>query len=326
VRVLPNLITKQEKIENVLVRQGFRRSNHMIAPGLYAVGRPDENSEVLVTANYKLSVDALREHIDFNAWILVLDTHGINVWCAAGKGTFSTEELIKKIAKSRLNRIVNHKRMILPQLGAPGVSGYIVTAKTGFKVIYGPVRPEDLKTFIDQNCKANSNMRRVQFSLQDRLLLTPLEFIQSIRYSAVAFVMILLMALSGKYSLEDTQVAVQFGLWMFFATVMGTGVFPLALPKLRGKMFTTKALPLSLIWSVAALLSLTKYSVSIFECLGFMFMGSSLIELFALNFTGATPITSYSETKDETLKVMPLIVGSFLLGALVFGLAVWKVI
>ena len=48
---------------------------YSVAPGLYAVGAPDRESDVLVTANYKLSFDTLRRELKgFNAWVLVLDT------------------------------------------------------------------------------------------------------------------------------------------------------------------------------------------------------------------------------------------------------------
>ena len=68
--------------------------NYKVDPGLYALGAPDADSPVLVSANFKMSFDLLREALPGrNAWILVLDTDGINVWCAAGKGTFGTEEL-----------------------------------------------------------------------------------------------------------------------------------------------------------------------------------------------------------------------------------------
>src|SRR6266508_5754233 len=79
-------------------RVGAFRMNYAITPGLYAVGEPTKDSEVFVTANYKLTFDILRRELKgMNAWVLVLDTKSINVWCAAGKGTFGTEELIKRI-------------------------------------------------------------------------------------------------------------------------------------------------------------------------------------------------------------------------------------
>jgi CO dehydrogenase/acetyl-CoA synthase gamma subunit (corrinoid Fe-S protein) len=117
------------------------RNNYIVEPGMYAVGAPDKSSDVLVSANYKLSFDALRQVLKgLNAWVLVLDTKGINVWCAAGKGTFGTDELVQRISVTKLNRIVDHRRIIVPQLGAPGISGHEVKKASGFKVCYGPVR------------------------------------------------------------------------------------------------------------------------------------------------------------------------------------------
>ena len=75
-----------------------------------------------------------------DAWILVLDTNGVNVWCAAGKGTFGTDELIRRIEATGLPEIVSHNRVIVPQLGGPGVAAHEVRKRSGFRVVYGPVR------------------------------------------------------------------------------------------------------------------------------------------------------------------------------------------
>jgi CO dehydrogenase/acetyl-CoA synthase gamma subunit (corrinoid Fe-S protein) len=78
----------------IMVRWGISRNNYRVNPGLYSFGNPDNTSDVFVTANYKLSFDHLRKNLDgLSGWILVLDTRGVNVWCAAGKGTFGTNEL-----------------------------------------------------------------------------------------------------------------------------------------------------------------------------------------------------------------------------------------
>ena len=80
-------------------RTGAFRMKYSVAPGLYSIGGPDKDSDVFVSANYKLSFDMLRRELKgMNAWILVLDTKAINVWCAAGKRTFSADEIVKRIA------------------------------------------------------------------------------------------------------------------------------------------------------------------------------------------------------------------------------------
>ena len=137
--VLPKQIQSEWQLSDYIgqakVRLGFGRNNYRIEPGLYFAGKPDKKNNVFVTANYKLSFDKLRINLSgLNAWILVLDTKGINVWCAAGKGTFGTRELIYRIEQCRLKDRVDHKQIIVPQLGAPGIAAYEVKNATGFNV------------------------------------------------------------------------------------------------------------------------------------------------------------------------------------------------
>ncbi|MFC1651461.1 hypothetical protein ACFL2X_07810 [Candidatus Latescibacterota bacterium] len=135
---------------------------YTVNPGLYAANNPDSDSPVLVSANYKLSFDSLRSHLNNRpAWILVLDTFGVNVWCAAGKGTFGTSELVKRIKDVGLSNVVSHKTIILPQLGAPGVSAFKVKELTGFRAVYGPVRSNDINEYIDAGMRQIETRRIV---------------------------------------------------------------------------------------------------------------------------------------------------------------------
>lgn len=152
------------------------RMKYSVLPGLYAVGHPDENSPVLLSANYKLSFDILRRELNgLNCWMVVLNTKGINVWCAAGKGTFGTEEIIGKITNLKLNQLVKHHKVICPQLGAPGIKAHEVKKSTGFRVEYGPVFAEDIPQYLEKGLKATQEMRHISFGIFDRLILTPME-------------------------------------------------------------------------------------------------------------------------------------------------------
>jgi CO dehydrogenase/acetyl-CoA synthase gamma subunit (corrinoid Fe-S protein) len=123
---------------NVATHFGINRQKYIVDPGLYALGSPDQDSPVFVTANYSPSFRALRTALrGVDGYILVLDTKGINVWCAAGKGTFGTDELVLRIEQANLGEVVNHRRLIVPQLGAPGVAAHEVEERTGFGVAYG---------------------------------------------------------------------------------------------------------------------------------------------------------------------------------------------
>ena len=47
-----------------------------------------------------------------------------------GKGTFGTDELVLRIEQANLGEVVRHRRLILPQLGAPGVAAHEVEERT----------------------------------------------------------------------------------------------------------------------------------------------------------------------------------------------------
>ena len=124
VPVIGAKLTDRDILGAYKVRWGIKRMDYAVVPGIYALGDPDENSPVLVTANYKLSLDRLRQELaGIAAWIMPIDTSGINVWCAAGKKTFGSDTLIKALKDFRLADLVAHREIILPQLGAPGGGG-----------------------------------------------------------------------------------------------------------------------------------------------------------------------------------------------------------
>ncbi len=171
-------IRVKDIIDHIQARWGINRMGHKVEPGLYKLGKPGPDSPVFVTANYTLSFDALRSSLkDIDGYILVLNTYGINVWCAAGKGTFGTEELIRKIEETNLGQLIKHRNLILPQLGAPGVSAHIVKERSGFNIKYGPVRAGDIPAYLSEK-KVSAEARRVKFTLRDRLTLMPVEFKQ----------------------------------------------------------------------------------------------------------------------------------------------------
>src|SRR5512145_2217251 len=169
-----SLLTPEDRWGSFKCRLGAGRMHYAVDPGLYALGAPDEQSPVLVTANYKMSFDVLRQALPGrSAWILVLDTKGINVWCAAGKGTFGTYELIHRLEVSGVKKVVKNRKIIVPQLGAPGVAAHTVKQFSGFKVYYGPAQAADLPAYLDAGLKATPEMRVMPFLIKDRAVLIP---------------------------------------------------------------------------------------------------------------------------------------------------------
>jgi hypothetical protein len=293
------------------VRWGIGRLSYRINPGLYAVGQPDHRSPVLVSANYKLTFDALRKELSgLNCWILVLDTKGINVWCAAGKGTFGTDELFSRISKTGLSEIVSHKTLVLPQLGAPGVSAHEVTKRTGFSVVYGPVRAHDIKSFLDSGFKATEEMRTVKFTVWDRLVLTPVELVATAKYSLMVF---------GAFFIINLFAARPFGLADFIAyagaVVTGTVVTPVLLPIIPGRAFGWKGWLLGLCWTAGFLWFNGWFaSGSLLLALGYLLVLPSLAAFLAMNFTGSSTYTSFSGVIREMKIAIPLILLSSVAG------------
>ena len=181
------------------------RMKFRVTPGLYAVGNPDSESPVFVTANYKMSFDKLRSELGgIDGWIMALDTKGINVWCSAGKGTFGTDEIVKRIEATGLDKVVAKKKLILPQLGAPGVSAHEVKERSGFKVRYGPVKARDIPAFLKAGNKATPEMRRVTFNMRERAVLIPNDIVQNFKYLFFTSAAFLLLSGFGPgiYSLD----------------------------------------------------------------------------------------------------------------------------
>ncbi len=301
----------KDKLGAWKVRWGISRMNYKINPGLYAIGKPNHTSPVLVSANYKLTFDVLRKELSgLDCWILILDTKGINVWCAAGKGTFGTDEIVNRISKTGLSEIVSHRKLVLPQLGAPGVSAHEVTKQTGFSAVYGPVRAKDIKTFLDSGFKATDEMRTVKFTIWDRMVLTPLELVASAKSSLMVFGVIFLLNLfvTRPFGLEDFIAYTG-------AVLTGTVITPLLLPVIPGRAFAWKGWLLGLLWT----LGFSWYSgwfISGFLLLsiGYLLVLPSLSAYLAMNFTGSSTYTSFSGVIKEMKIAVPLIVISSLVG------------
>lgn len=296
----------------VMVRWGINRGNYKVAPGIYAVGSPDASSDVFVTANYKLSFDAVRKSLaGINGWILVLNTKGINVWCAAGKGTFGTKELVLRIKEASLDKIVSHKRIVLPQLGATGVAAHKVKEETGFNVHYGPVRASDIKRFVTEGYRADKEMRRVTFNLIDRLKLIPNDFIYGKFYLLGALAVIFLISGLSRQGLSFngfTEKGFPAILMVFLAYISGIVITPMFLPYLPGRPFALKGFFLGLLVFLI-LLSLSLTGNNIFEKASWFLIITAISSFLAMNFTGSSTYTSLSGVKKEMKYSLPVQIG-----------------
>lgn len=300
----------------VRVRWGINRDNYRVSPGLYATGSPDQDSDVFVTSNYKLSFDTLRKNLaGVNGWILVLDTKGINVWCAAGKGTFGTTELVNRIKKVSLEKFVNHKRIIVPQLGATGVAAHKVKEATGFNVHYGPVRASDLSKFIDNGYRADKEMRKVTFGFNDRIKLIPNDFVYGKYYLLGAMAVMYLLSGLSRNGISFSDFSGHGGpaiLKVFLAYFAGIVLTPLLLPYIPGKYFSLKGFFSGLL--IFLVVVLFKSTGNVIDTLSWFFIITVISSFLAMNFTGSSTFTSLSGVKKEMKLSIPFQIGFAIAG------------
>ena len=309
------------------VRWGIGRMRYKVDPGLYAVGRPTEDSPVLVSANYKLSFDHLRSQLTgLNAWILVLDTYGVNVWCSAGKGTFGTNEIVGRVRANRLEEIVSHRTLVVPQLGAPGVAAHQVKNRCGFRVVYGPVRASDLPAFLNDGMKATPTMREVAFPLLDRLTLVPVELVCWAKYAALIVIALLFLAGMGPkgYSWQRVANTGVFSGGLFLGMFVASNILgPALLPWLPGRALSLKGACLGILF-VLGLAGLCLLNPGVLgswpAMLGWGLLIPAVASFITMSFVGSTTYTSLSGVRREMRIAVPM-----QLLAAVVGMVLWIV-
>lgn len=293
-------------------RWGIGRMNFMVPPGLYAVGMPDADSPVIVTANYKMSCDIVRRTMaGRNVWLLVLETYGINVWCAAGKGTFGTGEVVRRVTSSRLADVVNHRRLILPILGAAGVAAHQVAKRCGFSVSYATIRAVDLPEYLDNGMVTTPAMRKLTFSCYERMVLVPMEVVLELKRMAVAAVIVLVAcALFGSVSSGMTVFGGYLG-----AVLGGLILGPLLLPVLPSRSFAVKGATIGAVWALVYCVMVGASWSPLTVASAFLAF-PALSAFHTLNFTGCSTYTSRSGVKKEMRIGLPVMGSALLLAVL----------
>ncbi len=289
--------------------------NYMVPPGLYAIGVPGADAPVVVTANYRMSYDMVRQALaGRHVWLLVLETFGINVWCAAGKGTFGTEELVRRIEATGLERVVTHRRLLLPILGAPGVAAHEVQRRTSFAVQYATIRAADLPAFLDNGQQTTPAMRELTFTFRERLVLVPVELVQALKPTFIsgAVLFLTVAALNGVASAAGAFLA------YLGAILTGTVIGPLLLPWLPGRSFALKGAMTGLAWSAVWYLLAGRGGWSMPATAAAFLALSAVSAFYTLNFTGCTPFTSRSGVKKELRIALPAMGCALIVSALLW--------
>jgi len=137
---------------------------------LIKIGKPDRNSPVLLTGNYHLTVLKVKRALKGqNVFLLVANSRGINVWCAAAGGHFTHHDVISALKLSGIENLVDHRAIILPQLAACGIEAKVIDQRTSWKVKWGPVYIENFPAYLKNGQKKTASMSVVRFPLRERI-------------------------------------------------------------------------------------------------------------------------------------------------------------
>jgi acetyl-CoA decarbonylase/synthase complex subunit gamma len=301
------------------VRLCIGREHYRVPPGLYAVGQPGPAAPLFASANYRLSFNHLRRALaGMDAWIVVLDTKGINVWCAAGKGTFGTDELVERLAAVDAAQRMEHKTVIVPQLGATGVAAHEVKQRSGFKVVYGPVRATDIPAFLAAGMCATPAMRQVTFPVGERLLVVPVEAVHRLVPAGLVLAGFFLASGLGRHGYRlATEQWPALAVAVVANVVAGILLVPAFLPLLPGRAFAMKGAVVGLATG-AALWWWAGYRPV--EGLAVLLMSLAACSFLGLEFTGCSTYTSPSGVRREMRWALRMQIG-----AAAVGLILWLV-
>ena len=148
----------------------FRFARFPCEPDTVLIGNPDKSSPVLVTCNFDYTVRHLKDYLEkeqLDCFLLVVNTKGTNVWCAAAERIFTTDTVLSHLKVYNVGELVNHHQLILPQLSVAGVKRKELK-EHGWEGIYGPVYFADLKEFLNNGLTKNKDMQALEYGYWER--------------------------------------------------------------------------------------------------------------------------------------------------------------
>lgn len=123
-----------------------------MAPGIYPIGEPKEDSPLLTTTNFSLTYFSIAGELEATgipSWLLVNDTEGLSVLTAWGAGKLDAERIAKTVKEFDITSKINHKSIVIPGKVAI-LSGELEEELPDWKVMVGPKEAVDVGGFLKQ--------------------------------------------------------------------------------------------------------------------------------------------------------------------------------
>lgn len=289
----------------------FKRT-YTVEPGLYYTGdHYDSSSPILVTSNYHLSVFLVaRRARSFNARLLVVDTDGINVWCAAGKGRFSNQEIFKQLNRYDRNLLTDSKKisLILPKVGLSGVN-LAELRKQRIRPVIGPLYARDIPLYLAEPPFKDRKKDRINFGLQMRIFTVLPSLVQTFTYSlAIALVLFLIEVFFG--------LKVPMGL--IFITLAAGLMYPLLFPFIPGERFAVKGLWLGAVIGLGLVIAMISGIITSSQLLMGLPFAIGISMFLGLSYTGESAVSNYSRVRREIARFLPINVAFFLVSIVAY--------
>ncbi|MFW6054286.1 MAG: acetyl-CoA decarbonylase/synthase complex subunit gamma [Thermodesulfobacteriota bacterium] len=121
-----------------------------VVEGIYEIGKPDENSPVLVTTNFALTYFIVAGEIEGSkvpSWLLIKDSEGLSVLTAWAAGKFAGDDVGMFIKKCGIEDKIKNKELIIPGYAA-AIVGEIEEELPEWKVTVGPREAAHIPAFL----------------------------------------------------------------------------------------------------------------------------------------------------------------------------------
>lgn len=268
--------------------------------GLIIIGNPDRISPVFLTGNYRLTLEKVKRSLQgIDCYLLVVNSKGINVWCAATGGHFTNHQVISALKTSDVSNLVDHRNLIVPQLAASGVEAPVIKNKTGWKIIWGPVDAVDIPSFLEKDLVKTDHWRRVKFPIGQRLEMgVAWAFMLSLIFSIIilplwpdAIIPLIIMVFSIAFLIFSTV-----PLYHHWLNAKGVGV----------KLLIRTRFPV-ILWGVMVvaifLFSFLLMGFSWSFVLKWLFLSTFVIAALSLDLMGSTPLYKSALHEDRLLEI-----------------------
>jgi hypothetical protein len=199
--------------------------------------------------------------------------------------------------------------LVLPQLGATGVSAHEVKRDTGWQVKFGPVRARDIRAFLSNGFKKSSEMRRIFFPLAERMAIAPTELVQSwpLLLGIVAASALIGLPFDAGYAGRLLATCLP----LLGAVGVGTLLFPAVLPYVPFRAFSLKGALLGALWGIAISLVVR---TSLPGAVALTLMAMPIVAFLSMNFTGSSTFTSQPGAALEVRRGLVPMISSLTMG------------